>query len=289
VMTLRTKVTSDAMTGTSAHSAAHRTEFLFDAVDAHAKLAAVFGECSIRPAVVDDAADFVQFHSTTPLIQAYIAIIDLKHPKVSVELQADFNLKTLTSSFAKENGCSIAINGEAGESPEQGSGLGDWRGYMIRQGQAILKEEGRVKRPFLSFARDNVPTYISMGQSDRSVPASAYNLIWGRFDALVNGAVQTADERNRQPRTAMAVDQSGSHLYLMVVDGRQARYSIGFTRAEAGQFLKAFGAYNGMLCDEGGSSCIYVKSFGGIANIPSDNAGQERPTYTHFGISVVAH
>ena len=36
--------------------------------------------------------------------------------------------------------------------------------------------------------------------------------------------------------------------------------------------------------DEGGSSCIYLKKFGGIVNSPSDNAGEERPTYTHFGI-----
>ncbi len=61
---------------------------------------------------------------------------------------------------------------------------------------------------------------------------------------------------------------------------------MGFTRAEAGNLLKAFGAYNGMLCDEGGSSCMYLKRLGGICNIPSDSRGRERPTYTHFGIAL---
>ena len=48
--------------------------------------------------------------------------------------------------------------------------------------------------------------------------------------------------------------------------------------------LQALAAHNGMLCDEGGPSSIYVRDLGGICNIPGDNGGQERPTYTHFGI-----
>jgi exopolysaccharide biosynthesis protein len=59
---------------------------------------------------------------------------------------------------------------------------------------------------------------------------------------------------------------------------------MGFTRGEVGMLLKLFGAHNAMLCDEGGSSCLYVETMGGIVNVPSDNQGQERPTYTHFGI-----
>jgi hypothetical protein len=39
-----------------------------------------------------------------------------------------------------------------------------------------------------------------------------------------------------------------------------------------------------MLCDEGGSSCFYIKKFNGIVNSPSD--GEERATYTHFGITL---
>ena len=53
---------------------------------------------------------------------------------------------------------------------------------------------------------------------------------------------------------------------------------------ETRQLLRAFGAYNGMLCDEGGSSCMYIKKFNAIVNSPSD--GEERVTYTHFGISL---
>ena len=81
----------------------------------------------------------------------------------------------------------------------------------------------------------------------------------------------------------MGISADGTKLILMVADGRQQNYSVGLMRTEVGQVLKAFGASNGMLCDEGGSSCMYMAPFG-IGNSPSD--GQERVTYTHFGVVV---
>ena len=125
---------------------------------------------------------------------------------------------------------------------------------------------------------------ISSVFTNRSVSPTAFNAIWGRSDLLVEGEIRGSDFVNRQPRTAMAISQDGTRLFLMVADGRQAGYSGGMTLPAVGQFLKAFGAYNAMGCDEGGSSCIYLKKFGSIVNSPSDNYGQERPTYTHFGI-----
>ena len=46
-------------------------------------------------------------------------------------------------------------------------------------------------------------------------------MIWGRWDAIVNGVVQTGDAGNRQPRTAMAIDKEGTLLFLLAADGRQ--------------------------------------------------------------------
>ena len=85
----------------------------------------------------------------------------------------------------------------------------------------------------------------------------------------------------------MAINEAGTRLYLLVVDGRQPDYSMGFSHNDAGMFLKAFGAHDGMLCDQGGSSCMYLKTFGGLSSVPS-GGGRERPTYTHFGIALKA-
>ncbi len=121
---------------------------------------------------------------------------------------------------------------------------------------------------------------------DRAVAADCWWAIWGRWDALVAGEVQLPDVDSRQPRTAMGVDRTGTRLFLLVVDGRQNRFSIGFTAAEVGMLLRIVGAYDAMLCDEGGSSCMFVATLGGIVNTPSDGAGRERPTYTHFGLRI---
>src|SRR5262249_51775931 len=158
-----------------------------------------------------------------------------------------------------ENDCTIAINGEAGMSPGPRAGLGIWQGHFVEQGKMILAEQPNNPRPFLSFDQKNHAVFMPMSSSDRTVGPQGYNVIWGRFDVIFDGQISSADNGDRQPRTAMAINQDGSRLYLMVVDGRQPRYSIGFTHTEVGRFLQAFGAYSGMLCDEGGSSCIYLK------------------------------
>ncbi len=266
-----------------------RTSFFIDPAAATKLLEPAFGAVTVQPVVYDQATDVYQVHVSRTPAQVWLAVVDLTNPDVQIKLQADFDTKTLTSVFAKANDCSVAINGEAGTSPRQGSGLGGWRGFMVMDGKLLMKELTGNPRPYLTFDAHNRAHFTAMTAPDRTPPTGVPTAIWGRLDALVHGVVQTANERNRQPRTAMAINADGTKLYLMVVDGRQPSYSMGFTRAEVGTFLKAFGAEEGMLCDEGGSSCMYLEQFGGIANVPSDDNGQERITYTHFGISLKKH
>jgi exopolysaccharide biosynthesis protein len=72
----------------------------------------------------------------------------------------------------------------------------------------------------------------------------------------------------------------------MVVDGKRPDYSEGLTYFDCASILKWLGAYNAMACDQGGSSCMYIQSMGGIINRPADSDGLERPVYSHFGISM---
>jgi len=261
-----------------------RQKLLFDLPQAQSELSASFKGLTLKPLIYDAATDVVQFHAAVPLTQAYIAIVDLSHPGVTLHIGGSLASKSLTSVFAKQNQLTVAINGEAGLSPDPYSGLGSWSGEWIQNGKEVLKETAANPRPYLYFDRTNHPGFIASTIKPRATTPAMYNVMWGRLDALIDGRVQTADESYRQPRTAMAINQHGSLLYLLVVDGRQPRYSTGFTRAEVGGVLKALGAWNGMLCDEGGSSCIFLSQFGGICNNPSD--GRERVTYTHFGIAV---
>jgi len=243
-----------------------------------------FGMHNFHPTVYDQATDYVQVRIANPPVVIHAAVIDLRTPGLEVKVGGTLTGKTLTTDFARNNDCTISINGEAGASPQLNSGFGEWIGHFIIKGQVLIKERPGNKRPFLSFDKQNHAVFTSMAAADRGVGPTPYNVIWGRLDAVINGKIQTENERDRQPRTAMGIDKDGTRLFLVVIDGRQQQYSMGFTRAETGAFLHALGAYNGMLCDEGGSSSMYVKKLGGIVNSPSD--GEERPTYTHFGISL---
>lgn len=286
LIALRAKTSADAATmfQAVARLESKRRTFLRDPAEAQKLLAAEFGEVSLRPFILDEATDIVQMHIKRPLAQAFLAVIDLRNPALEIKLGTNLNQKRLTSVFARENDCSLAINGEAGESPAPNSGLGDWIGYLVQGGQVLLREGARYPAPYLCFDPRNHAEFIPASATNRVLAPDRFNVIWGRWDVLVNGAVQKDSAGSQQPRTAMAINQDGTLLYLLVADGRQRNYSNGLTQAAAGQCLKAFGAYNGMLCDEGGSSCIYLKQFGGIANVPADGIGQERPTYTHFGL-----
>jgi hypothetical protein len=263
---------------------AAREKFLIDPDVVKATLGKSFVNPTIRSVIVDRATDAFEFRSANPLSVAYVSVTNLKAPGVEVQYGGNLTFRTLTSDFARANDCVIAINGEAGVSPQANNGLGTWRGHMMANGKTVMTEITGNPRPFLSFTKDNAASFTAQTAKDRSVSADAFNVIWGRMDAVVDGVVQTAAERDRQPRTAMGISKDGEHLILMVVDGRQQQWSVGYTRGEVGTVLAAFGAYNGMLCDEGGSSCFYIKKFNGIVNSPSD--GVERTTYTHFGISL---
>jgi hypothetical protein len=85
----------------------------------------------------------------------------------------------------------------------------------------------------------------------------------------------------RNPITGIGVSKDGTHVLLAVFDGRGVGpwKSVGVTYSGAATYLQAYGAYNAMLFDTGGSTELVTLLPGhkkvSIINWPSDN--QERP------------
>lgn len=275
-----------AMLQNLARTAPRRTTPFVDMAQAERQLTAHFPAITCQPVVCNDAVDLVRLELRDPPVAAFLAIVDLTSPKVQIAIGATLDDKTYTSDFAREHGCAVAINGEAGNSPRPGCGFGPWLGHLVRDGQSLLQEQAGNPRPFLAFDDHNRARFTALADADRSVPAGSRNVIWGRVDAVHAGKVEEEAFRFNQPRTVMGIDAAGTRLFLLVADGRQPDYSWGLTRPQAGWLMVAFGAHDAMLCDEGGSSCMFVREFGGLVNVPSDDQGRERPTYTHFGIVV---
>ena len=257
---------------------------LVDVIAAGAALQPTFPGMRLRSVALDDAVDLVLFEGRQPPLAGALAVVDLRHESIEIAMDADFATKTMTAGFGRAFGCTVAINGEAGNSPQPNCGLGRWTGHLRIAGRQVLREQAGNPRPFLCFDREHRARFVAASSAARELRAEDHDVIWGRMDAIVDGVVQTEAWRFNQPRTVMGIDRAGERLFLLVVDGRQPKRSYGFTRPQVGAFLRAFGVHDAMLCDEGGSACMYADAFGGLVTTPSDNQGEERPTYTHFGI-----
>ncbi|KAB2336772.1 hypothetical protein F7731_10495 [Cytobacillus depressus] len=101
---------------------------------------------------------------------------------------------------------------------------------------------------------------------------------------LVNNGVVSVNmdpnnirSRERAPRTAIALDKTGSKAYMVTVDGRLTG-SKGMTLHEFAQYLVKIGVNKAINLDGGGSTAMLVRKHGtelaSLTNTPSD--GRER-------------
>ena len=116
-------------------------------------------------------------------------------------------------------------------------------------------------------------------------PGTPMRLHWtlgwaGVFDAVGGAPLMVEDGQptgvcnsacGRQPRTGIGVTADGQIL-LVVVDGRQPRWSLGPTIGEFAKIMQDLGAVTALNLDGGGSSEMVVE--GEVVNRPSD--GHER-------------
>lgn len=194
-----------------------------------------------------------------------------------------------TSQFLQEFNVQIAINGD-GFYPWWSRGPLDFypqsgdpvtpNGVAASDGEVYA--EGESTDPVLYVSRRS-------GFSFRK-PGRLFNAITGdRYLVQGGDKVDTLDNIQREPRTAIGFNKNGRWLYLVVVDGRQPLYSAGATLDELADILVAHGAYFGMSLDGGGSTTMVIEGSDGepvILNSPIDQyiPGRERPVANHIGI-----
>ncbi|MEM1502863.1 phosphodiester glycosidase family protein [Domibacillus sp. 8LH] len=89
--------------------------------------------------------------------------------------------------------------------------------------------------------------------------------------------------RERAPRTAVAIDQTGEKVAFITVDGRQPGYSTGMSLSEFAAYIRSLGYDRALNMDGGGSTTMLAREPGDftatIQNKPSDPWG-ERPVST---------
>ena len=158
-------------------------------------------------------------------------------------------------------------------------------GFAASQGK--IYSQGSGAEPVLYVSRTNRASF-------NNPTGAVYNAIAGNIMLVAGGKVmseliQSVDGDVPQPRTALALDKSGRRLIIIVVDGRQPRYSQGATLAELAGIIAQHGGFYGMNMDGGGSTALVMAAKNGrprLLNSPIDNRipGRERPVGNHLGI-----
>lgn len=132
----------------------------------------------------------------------------------------------------------------------------------------------------LSNIQSDTPIQIDLGIDAKWMDAE-FILAAGPLlvkDGKVNISMPASSSfvTSRSDRTAVAVDATGTRVFLVTVDGRQKGYSNGTSLTDLASFLISKGASAAINLDGGGSTTMAVRQVGGyeplLVNRPSDGA-----------------
>lgn len=109
--------------------------------------------------------------------------------------------------------------------------------------------------------------------------------VGGNVQLVKDGKINTTDDGDRHPRTAVGFSQDGKRMILAAVDGR-SNDSRGMTYLELAKLMKAEGAWMALNLDGGGSTTMVSRPLGqdalSVVNHPSD--GSERSIPNGIGV-----
>jgi hypothetical protein len=203
-----------------------------------------------------------------------------------------------TSQFLARSGAQLVINGDFFEPWRDNSPL-DYYPYAGSPVDVVgfAASRGTVYSPGVA----NHPTLYLSANNQASFDApigDVYNAISGNLIFVQNGQpyqvnLSASYHQDIHPRTAVALDESGRTLILVVVDGRQSGYSEGVSMPELADIVIEHGGYTALNLDGGGSSALVIEDEWGkpaVLNAPMHNHMPywERPVANHLGIYALA-
>jgi hypothetical protein len=162
-----------------------------------------------------------------------------------------------------------------------------------REGRTRIPADGFV----LSFGGEKAPPPLSrLKRGTRVTLETSYDPVegepepWSAAQDIVGGAGLLIREGRdvddwrveafgkgfaeaRHPRTMIGAASDGT-IWLVTIDGRQPKLSVGMTLPELRTFARRLGLANALNLDGGGSTTMWVK--GEVVNSPSDAAGPRK-------------
>jgi hypothetical protein len=233
-------------------------------------------------------------------LMVHVATVDLTAPGIRVLVtpgggagELEFPART-TSDFLTGFDLQLAINGSFFEPfhedtpwdyyPHSGDPT-DVNGLSISDGVTYSADDGW--HPVLCVSAGNHAQISNAG-----CPAGTPQALAGGNLIVDDGVSIAPKDKNYytdlHPRTAVAVDERGETLWLIVVDGRQRGYSEGVTVAELADIAVEFGVYRALNLDGGGSTTMVAEGSQGPHTLNSPIHTRipmrQRPVANHLGI-----
>ena len=217
--------------------------------------------------------------------RAYIARIDLRAPGISFVTTPQSGTLNTTSetiaTFAANHKVRLAINAnffapccDVFAEPKTVIGL------LVSQGKVVapLSTDPLNSEAVLAITRNNEAV---IAESPAINLANVYTAVAGSAIIVQNGQDVSASSPNEgdpadpNPRTVVGISADGRYLYLTVIDGRVAGYSLGTTNAQSAALMLAIGCGSALNLDGGGSTEMVRADVIGqpyIVNNPSGGA-----------------
>jgi hypothetical protein len=227
---------------------------------------------------------------TVPMVQVHVLRVDLTAPGIRFATtpgNGDAPLETnsqCTSAFLKTTGCQVAINTAAFSHVVDQDGVSeDILGVAIADGALISPPQAGYAAVLFSAVNQ-----VRIVDQPCDI-AGVRQAVSGFRRILIDGANVCDPTEVWHPRTAIGLGQDGKTLLLLVIDGRQSGYSDGAPCYAVAAWLRAFGAYQAINLDGGGStSMVMTDGHGGVTilNRPIHKGipGLERPVGANLGV-----
>jgi exopolysaccharide biosynthesis protein len=213
-------------------------------------------------------------------VRFYSLKIDLEASGAEIVVSPPGYIGKKTLHFARDIGAHAAVNG------------GFWKlvthdplGLVVTAGKRWSGSRDDDKYGFFAVTKSGEAWISPPERRESPSEDRAYMAISG-YPMIVRGG-QMGKVRGcgyicmTGPRTALGLDESGSTLYLVVVDGRQEQ-SAGTNLVHLSEHMIELGAWDALNLDGGGSSSLYVDAMGGTVNTPSE--GRERAVLNSLGL-----
>lgn len=206
--------------------------------------------------------DMGYLNSASHAMHIYIYKVELVPAMVKVSLPDDGTKvekvqKMTDQAMAIENkGTYLVMGGISGSAFTADTGAP--KGILYHNGKAISSNMNK-DAAFFAIMKDGAA--VCLGSEDfASRKDKITEGLSGPAMIIQSGYVLSESDATETARTAVGVDESGSTVYLAVVDGGDFFYSNGISGNDMAQILKGCGAYTAMTLNTGNNVTAFMRN-----------------------------